>query len=171
MTDDILIFGGSGSPKLTLKICEYLNVQPGAGEVLRFSEGNLFVRVGENVRGRDVYLVQSTVFPANDHFMELLFWIDAFKRASAASVTVLIPYFSYAKGDKKDEPRVSIRARVCADALEAAGADRIVAVDLHSPQLQGFFRVPVDDLQARPALCDAIVADGLAEPVGVAPDE
>src|SRR5262249_51413409 len=86
----------------------------------------------------------------------MLFWIDAFKRASASSVTILIPYFSYAKGDKKDEPRVSIRARVCADALEAAGADRIVAVDLHAPQLQGFFRIPVDDLQARPTLCDAI---------------
>src|SRR5437867_2100851 len=104
MTDDILIFGGSGSPKLTLKICEYLNVQPGAGEVLRFSEGNLFVRVKENVRGRRVYLVQSTVFPTNDNFMELLFWIDALKRASAESVTVVMPYFSYAKGDKKDEP-------------------------------------------------------------------
>ena len=88
MADDILIFGGSGSPRLTRKICEYLDVQPGAGEVLRFSEGNLFVRVQENVRGRRVYLVQSTVFPANDHFMELLFWIDALRRASAESVTV-----------------------------------------------------------------------------------
>src|SRR6266542_4276619 len=91
--DDILIFSGSGSPKLTLKICEYLHVQPGEREVLRFSEGNLFVRVQENVRGRRVYLVQSTVFPANDHFMELLFWIDALKRASAESVTVVMPYF------------------------------------------------------------------------------
>ena len=167
----LLVFGGSGSPRLTRAICGHLGVPVGLGEVIRFSEGTLFVRIGQNVRGRDVYLVQSTVFPANDNFMEMLFWIDAFKRASAASVTVLIPYFSYAKGDKKDEPRVSIRARVCADALEAAGADRIVAVDLHSPQLQGFFRVPVDDLQARPALCDAIVADGLTEPVVVSPDE
>jgi ribose-phosphate pyrophosphokinase len=168
---ELLVFGGSGSPKLTRAICAGLGVPVGQGEVIRFSEGTLFVRIGENVRGRDVFIVQSTVFPASDLFMELLFWIDAFKRASAASVTVLIPYFSYAKGDKKDEPRVSIRARVCADALEAAGADRIVAVDLHSPQLQGFFRVPVDDLQARPTLCDAIVADGLREPVVVSPDE
>src|SRR5439155_1142506 len=145
MADDILIFGGSGSPKLTLKICEYLHVQPGAGEVLRFSEGNLFVRVKDNVRGRHVYLVQSTVFPANDNFMELLFWIDALKRASAESVTVVMPYFSYAKGDKKDEPRVSIRARVCADAIEVAGANRVVTLDLHAPQIQGFFRLPVDD--------------------------
>ena len=101
MKDNILIFGGSGSPKLTLKICEYLRVKAGAGEVLRFSDGNLFVRVKENVRGRRVYLVQSTVFPTNDNFMEMLFWIDALKRASAESVTVVMPYFSYAKGDKK----------------------------------------------------------------------
>ena len=168
---ELLVFSGSGSPKLTRAICDRLGISVGHGEVIRFSEGTLFVRIGDNVRGRDVFLVQSTVFPANDHFMEALFWVDAFKRASAASVTVLIPYFSYAKGDKKDEPRVSIRARVCADALEAAGADRIVAIDLHSPQLQGFFRIPVDDLQARPTLCDAIVADGIRSPVVVAPDD
>ena len=110
--DGILVFGGSGSPRLTRGICDYLQVEPGKGEVLRFSEGNLFPRILENVRGRNIYLVQSTAYPANDNFMELLFWIDAFKRASAASVTAIVPYFSYAKGDKKDEPRVSIRARV-----------------------------------------------------------
>jgi len=170
MADDILIFGGSGSPKLTQKICEYLHVQPGAGEVLRFSEGNLFVRVKENVRGRRVYLVQSTVFPANDHFMELLFWIDAFKRASAQSVTVVMPYFSYAKGDKKDEPRVSVRARVCADAIEVAGADRVVTLDLHAPQIQGFFRIPVDGLYALPVLCEEIVRKQLPDVVVVSPD-
>jgi ribose-phosphate pyrophosphokinase len=142
----------------------------GEGEVLRFSEGTLFVRVLENVRGRSVYLVQSTVFPANDHFMELLFWIDAFKRASASAVTVVVPYFSYAKGDKKDEPRVSIRARVCADAIEAAGADRVVTMDLHAPQIQGFFRVPVDDLYAMPYLCEAVSGLRLANPVVVSPD-
>jgi ribose-phosphate pyrophosphokinase len=168
---ELLVFGGSATPKLTGAICASLGISVGQGEVIRFSEGTLFVRIGQNVRGRDVFLVQSTVFPANDHFMETLFWVDAFKRASAASVTVLIPYFSYARGDKKDEPRVSIRARVCADALEAAGADRIVAVDLHSPQLQGFFRIPVDDLQARPTLCDAVLAEGIGSPVVVAPDE
>jgi ribose-phosphate pyrophosphokinase len=168
--DEILIFGGSGSPKLTEKICEYLQVQPGKREVLRFSEGNLFVRVQENVRGRCVYIVQSTVFPANDHFMELLFWIDALKRASAESVTVVMPYFSYAKGDKKDEPRVSIRARVCADAIEAAGADRVITLDLHAPQIQGFFRVPVDDLYALPILCEAIARKNLPDLVVVSPD-
>src|ERR671922_1090892 len=163
MADDFLIFGGSGSPKLTLKICEYLHVQPGTGEVLRFSEGNLFVRVKENVRGRRVYLVQSTVFPTNDHFMELLFWVDALKRASAESVTVVMPYFSYAKGDKKDEPRVSIRARVCADAIEVAGANRVVALDLHAPQIQGFFHIPVDNLYALPILVNCIRAKGLED--------
>jgi len=168
--DDILIFGGSGSPKLTRKICDYLQVQPGAGEVLRFSEGTLFVRVKETVRGRRVYLVQSTVFPANDNFMELLFWIDALKRASAESVTVVMPYFSYAKGDKKDEPRVSIRARVCADAIEAAGADRVVTLDLHRPQIQGFFRIPVDDLYAQRVLCDEIVRKQLDDLIVVSPD-
>jgi ribose-phosphate pyrophosphokinase len=168
--DGILIFGGSGSPRLTRKICDYLNVEPGAGEVIRFSEGTLFVRVKETVRGRRVYLVQSTAFPANDNFMELLFWIDALKRASAESVTVVMPYFSYAKGDKKDEPRVSIRARVCADAIEAAGADRVVTLDLHQPQLQGFFRIPVDDLYALPVLCKEIVGKRLRDLVVVSPD-
>ena len=170
MNDDILIFGGSGSPKLTRKICEYLQVQPGAGEVLRFSEGSLFVHVKETVRGRRVYLVQSTVFPTNDNFMELLFWVDALTRASAESVTVVMPYFSYAKGDKKDEPRVSIRARVCADAMEAAGADRVVTLDLHRPQIQGFFRIPVDDLYALPVLCQQIVSKQLRDLIVVSPD-
>ena len=128
------------------------------------------MRVLENVRGRDVFLVQGTAFPANDNFMELLFWIDALKRASARSVTAVIPYFSYAKGDKKDEPRVSIRARVCADAIEAAGVDRVVTLDLHAPQVQGFFKVPVDDLYAMPVLCDAIAAKALGDLVVVAPD-
>jgi ribose-phosphate pyrophosphokinase len=170
MVDDLLIFGGSGSPKLTRKICDYLQVPPAAGEVLHFSDGNLFVRVKENVRGRRVYIVQSTVFPANDNFMELLFWIDALKRASAESVTVVMPYFSYAKGDKKDEPRVSIRARVCADAIDAAGADRVVMLDLHAPQIQGFFRIPVDDLYALPILCEQIVRKQLPDLVVVSPD-
>lgn len=170
MDDEFLIFAGSASPKLGRAIAEYLGVELGASETLRFSEGNLFVRVLENVRGRNVFLIQGTAFPANDNFMELLFWIDAFKRASAASVTAVIPYFSYAKGDKKDEPRVSIRARVCADAIEAAGANRVVTLDLHAPQLQGFFRIPVDDLYSLPVLCEAITAKGIENLVVVSPD-
>jgi ribose-phosphate pyrophosphokinase len=168
--EDPLIFAGSASPLLTTAICRELGVEIGSSEVVRFSEGTLFVRVLENVRGRSVYLVQSTVFPTNANFMELLFWIDAFSRASAASVTVIVPYFSYAKGDKKDEPRVSIRARVCADAIEVAGADRVVTLDLHAPQIQGFFRVPVDDLYAMPYLCAAIERESLRDPVVVSPD-
>ncbi|GLY78764.1 ribose-phosphate diphosphokinase [Actinoallomurus iriomotensis] len=154
--EELLVFGGSGSRRLTSAICRHLEVEPGDGEVIRFSDGNLFVKANQNVRGRHVYVVQSTVFPANDNFMELLFWIDAFKRASAASVTVLMPYFSYGKADKKDEPRVSIRARVCAEAIEAAGAARVVTMDLHAPQIQGFFTLPVDDLYALPLLAEAI---------------
>jgi ribose-phosphate pyrophosphokinase len=169
-SDNILVFAGSGSPRLTARICDYLRIEPGKNETLRFSEGNTFVRILENVRGQGVYLVQSTVFPTNDNFMELLFWIDAFKRASADSVTVIIPYFSYAKGDKKDEPRVSIRARVCADAIEAAGAERVVTMDLHSPQIQGFFSIPVDNLYALPVLCDHIQKQQLDNMIVVSPD-
>ena len=168
--DEMLIFGGSASPRLTRNICKYLGVSVGASEVLRFSEGNLFVRIKENVRGRRVYLVQSTAFPTNDNFMELLFWIDAFKRASADQVTVVMPYFSYAKGDKKDEPRVSIRARVCADAIEATGADRVVTMDLHAPQIAGFFRIPTDDLYGMPVLCEAIEKRKLEDLIVVSPD-
>lgn len=168
--DEVLIFGGSGSPKLARKIADYLGIPVAKSETLRFSEGNLFVRILENVRGRHVYLVQSTAYPANDNFMELLFFVDALKRASAASVTVLMPYFSYAKGDKKDEPRVSIRARVCADAIEAAGADRVVTLDLHAAQIQGFFRIPVDDLYALPVMCEAVKDMRLSDLVVVSPD-
>ncbi len=143
---------------------------PAGAETLHFGEGTLFVRLLQNVRGRHVYVVQSTVYPASDNVLELLFWLDACRRASAASVTAVVPYFSYGKGDKKDEPRVSIRARVIADAIEAAGADRVVTMDLHAPQIQGFFRIPVDDLYAMPYLCEAIRGLELADPVVVSPD-
>jgi ribose-phosphate pyrophosphokinase len=145
---EILVFGGSASKTLTARICRHLHIRPGACETKQFSEGNTFVRVLENVRGRDVYLVQSLGFPVNDRFVETLFYIDALKRASAESVTAVIPFFSYGKGDKKDEPRVSLRARVCADCLEASGVDRVVTIDLHAPQIQGFFKVPLDHLYA-----------------------
>lgn len=170
MADEPVVIGGSASPRLTAAICAELGVEPAKAETRRFGEGTIFVRVLENVRGRNVYVVQSTVYPTNDNVVELLFWLDACTRASAASVTAVVPYFSYGKGDKKDEPRVSIRARVLADAIEAAGADRMVTMDLHAPQIQGFFRIPVDDLYARPYLCDAIRALGLTDPVVVSPD-
>jgi ribose-phosphate pyrophosphokinase len=170
MTEELILIAGSANPQLAHDISKYIDLPLWMGETLRFSEGNLFVRVPTNVRGRHVFLVQGTAFPANDNFMELLFWIDALKRASAASVTVVMPYFSYAKGDKKDEPRVSIRARVCADAIQAAGADRVVTMDLHAPQVQGFFRIPVDDLYAAPVLSGAIGKKALPNLVVVSPD-
>ena len=166
----MLVFAGRGSIQLTANICSYLGISPGRNETLQFSDGNTFVRILENVRGQSVYLVQSTIYPTNDHFMELLFWIDAFKRAGADVVTVIIPYFSYGKGDKKDEPRVSIRARVCADAIEVAGADRVVTMDLHAPQIQGFFRKPVDNLYALPALWQKIQSMELDDLVVASPD-
>ena len=169
-TDQPAVVCGSGSPRLGAAICAELGVKPAEAETIRFAEGTLFVRLLENVRGRDVYVVQSTVYPASDNVVELLFWLDAARRASAASVTAVVPYFAYGKGDKKDEPRVSIRARVIADAIEAAGADRVVAMDLHAPQIQGFFRAPVDDLYAMPVLVEAIRGLGLASPVIVSPD-
>ncbi|HET9238543.1 MAG TPA: ribose-phosphate diphosphokinase [Oligoflexus sp.] len=145
---------GSACPSLGQSICKHLGIEPTRSEVLTFSEGNTFVRALESVRGKDCYIIQGVCYPVDKNFMELMFWVDALKLASASKVTAVIPFFSYAKGDKKDEPRVSIRARVCADALEAAGIDRVLAMDLHSPQIQGFFRKPVDHLNARGVLAD-----------------
>ena len=151
---ELKIFAGRASGGLGKAICDQLGTRLAKSETLQFGEGNIFVRVLENVRGRDVFVIQGTEYPVNDNFMELLFWVDAFKRASATQVTAVIPFFSYAKGDKKDEPRVSIRARVCADCLEVAGADRVLTMDLHSPQIQGFFKIPVDHLYATAVLAD-----------------
>jgi len=167
---ELAVFAGSASLRFARAICQHLGVALGRGETLQFSDGNLFVRVLENVRGRDVYIVQTLSPPVNDHLVELLFWIDAFRRASAAQVTAVVPFFSYAKGDKKDEPRVSIRARVCADCLEVAGIDRLLTMDLHAPQIQGFFRVPVDHLYAMPVMVEKVRQYGPGEWVVVAPD-
>ena len=145
---DLTVLSGSANPQLAEKIASELGVQLLPCEAHVFSEGNVFVRILENVRGRDTYIVQGVHFPVNDNFVELLFWVDALRRASAQQVTAVIPYFSYAKGDKKDEPRVSIRARVCADAIEAAGADRVLTMDLHSPQIPGVLPDP-----GRSSLC------------------
>jgi ribose-phosphate pyrophosphokinase len=168
--NELLIFPGAASPLFTAAICRELRVKPGACTAYHYSEGNTFVRVGENVRGKDVFIVQSLSYPVNDHFVEILFYIDAFKRASASSVTAVIPFFSYGKGDKKDEPRVSIRARVCADCLEAAGVDRIVTMELHAPQIQGFFHVPVDHLYALPVIAPYVRKRMKSGWVVVAPD-
>ncbi|MCA9094212.1 MAG: ribose-phosphate pyrophosphokinase [Planctomycetaceae bacterium] len=167
---DLTLIAGSANPKLGKEISDLLGIGLSPSEALYFSEGNVFVRVLDNVRGRDVYVIQGVSYPVNDNFMELLFWIDALKRASAQHVTAVIPFFSYAKGDKKDEPRVSIRARVCADAIEAAGADRVLTMDLHSPQIQGFFRIPVDHLYGRTVLTDFIKGRNISDLVVCSPD-
>ncbi len=167
---EIKIFAGSTGKTFAERMCAYLGVELGLSEVFTFSEGNIFVRIGETVRDKDVYLVQPMGMRPNDEFTEILFWMDAFKRASANSVTAVMPYFSYAKGDKKDEPRVSIRARVCAECIELAGADRVVTMDLHSPQIQGFFKKPVDHLYALHVLCEYIKTLNLGDLVVVSPD-
>jgi len=167
---ELKVFAGSASQGLAKSICKHLGVPLARSETKVFSEGNIFVRVLENVRGRDVFVVQGTEQPVNDNLVELLFWIDAFKRASATQVTAVIPFFSYAKGDKKDEPRVSIRARVVADALEAVGADRVLTMDLHSPQIQGFFKIPVDHLYASPVLTSYFRQKQIPDLVVAAPD-
>ncbi len=164
------IFAGSSGRPFAEAMCRYLGISLGLADVRKFSDGNIFVRVGETVRSQDVYLVLPIALFPNDEFTELLFWMDAFKRASARSVTAIIPYFGYAKGDKKDEPRVSIRARVCAESIELAGADRIVCLDLHSPQIQGFFKKPVDHIYARPILAGYLKLQQFHRPVLVSPD-
>jgi len=164
------IFAGRSSKIFAHKICDYLGTRLGESETIKFSEGTLFIKALEKVRGKDVYVIQTVGTSPNDEFMELLFYIDALKRASANSVTAIMPYFAYAKGDKKDEPRVSIRARVCADCLEAAGVDRVVTMDLHSPQIQGFFKKPVDHLYAMAALCKEVKQLNIDNMVVVSPD-
>lgn len=167
---DLAILAGSANPLLAQNIANALGVSLTPCRAHVFSEGNVFVRVKENVRGRDVFVIQGCHYPVNDNFMELLFWIDALKRASAQNITAVIPFFSYAQGDKKDEPRVSIRARVCADAIEVAGADRVLTMDLHSPQIQGFFRIPVDHLYGRNAIVDHFRKLNIPDLVVCSPD-
>lgn len=167
---EIKVFAGSTGRRFAERVCNYLGSELGKSKVITFSEGNTYVKVEETVRNKDVYLVQSIGLRPNEEFTEILFWIDAFKRASAQSVTVVMPYFSYAKGDKKDEPRVSIRGRVCAECLELAGADRVITMDLHSPQIQGFFKKPVDHLFALPILCEYIKSMKIEDLVVISPD-
>lgn len=167
---DMKVFAGSSGKDFTLRVCKDLGVEIGKSKIVTFTEGNIYVKVEETVRAKDVYLIQSIGLNPNNEFTEILFWIDAFKRASANSVTLIMPYFSYAKGDKKDEPRVSIRGRVCAECIELAGVDRVVTMDLHSPQIQGFFKKPVDNLVALPILCEYIKSLKIDNMIVVSPD-
>ena len=167
---NVSIFAGSGGQVFAERMCKYMNKRLGSSEVITFSEGNTFVRINESVRDRDVLLVQPIGLHSNDEFVEILFWMDAFKRANAHSCTLIMPYFGYGKGDKKDEPRVSIRARVCAECMELAGADRFVTMDLHAQQLQGFFKRPMDHLYASPMLAEVVKHIGTDNMVIVSPD-
>ncbi len=167
---NVSIFAGSGGQVFAERMCKYMNKRLGSSEVIKFSEGNTFVRINESVRDRDVLLVQPIGMHSNDEFVEILFWMDAFKRANAHSCTLIMPYFGYGKGDKKDEPRVSIRARVCAECMELAGADRFVTMDLHAQQLQGFFKKPMDHLYATPMLAEVVKRIGTEDMVVVSPD-
>ena len=167
---NISIFAGSGGQTFAERMCRYMGRKVGNSEVITFSEGNTFVRINESVRDRDVYLVQPIGMHSNNEFVEILFWMDAFKRANALTVTLVMPYFAYAKGDKKDEPRVSIRARVCAECMELAGADRFVTMDLHAQQVQGFFKKPMDHLYAMPMLVEVVRSMDMSNAVVVSPD-
>ena len=151
---DFVVFAGNSNLPLVREMCDFLSVPVGKCQVTRFSDGEIQVEIGENVRGRDIFLVQSTSSPVNDHLMELLIMIDAAKRASANSITAVVPYFGYARQDRKVAPRVPITARLCADLISAAGADRFVSMDLHAGQIQGFFNMPSDHLYASPVILE-----------------
>lgn len=170
MENKLIVFGGSGSLDLTTKICRNLNISQGNCKILRFSEGNIYVQIDENIRGSDVYVIQTLANPVSDNFLELLFLLDACKRANAKTITAVVPYFSYGKGDKMDDLQVSVRARVCADAITVSGAGRVIFVDLHTQQIQGFFNIPVNNLHALPIFCNALKEKSLVDPVIVAPD-
>jgi ribose-phosphate pyrophosphokinase len=164
------IFSGSSNPELAASICEHLGIPQGDILLTTFSDGEVHCQILENVRGRDVFIVQPTCNPVNTTLMELLIMIDAFKRASAKRVTAVIPYFGYARQDRKDRPRVPISSKMVAKLLEATGADRILAMDLHAPQIQGFFDIPVDHLFAAPVIVKYIQEQNISDMVIVSPD-
>ncbi|MBO9307939.1 ribose-phosphate pyrophosphokinase, partial [Thermomicrobium sp.] len=168
--DQLTIFGGNSNPELTKAICAYIDIPPGRIEVFKFSNENIFVRIGESVRENDVFVIQSFSSPVNESIMELLIIIDALKRASAGRITAVIPYYAYGRTDKKDQPRVPITARLIADMITVAGADRILTVDLHAGQIQGFFNIPVDEMTALPILARYFQEKRLENPVVVSPD-
>ena len=167
---DLKIFSGRAHPALAREICAYLGIPLGQLTLYNFSDGENYCQIDENVRGADVFIVQPTSSPVNDHVMELLILIDAFRRSSAARITAVMPYFGYSRQDKKDKPRVPIAAKLMADLLTASGADRILTMDLHAAQIQGFFNIPVDHLFAAPVLLDAIRKLELEDFVIVSPD-
>jgi ribose-phosphate pyrophosphokinase len=170
MAGELKIFGGRAHPGLVQEICDFLNLEPGRVSAFNFSDGETFCQIEENVRGSDVFIVQPTSRPVNENVMELLILLDSFKRSSASRVTAVVPYYGYARQDKKDRPRVPITAKLVADLISRAGADRVLTMDLHADQIQGFFDVPVDHLFAAPVLLDAIRDLEVPDLVIVSPD-
>lgn len=168
--DDFIIFSGNSNPALSKKVCSYLNVVLGGEKVKRFSDGEIQIEIDENVRSKDVFVIQSTCSPVNENLVELLLMLDALKRASAARITAVIPYYGYARQDKKVAPRVPISAKLVADMLTIAGASRIITLDLHAGQIQGFFDIPVDNLFAAPVLIEYIRNNFNNDLVIVSPD-
>ncbi|HLU24644.1 MAG TPA: ribose-phosphate pyrophosphokinase [Longimicrobiales bacterium] len=165
----LLVLAGTANRALAEEVAEHLGFPLGDVTIRRFADGEIFVRIDQNARGRDVFIIQPTPPPA-DNFMELLLLIDAARRASAARITVVTPYYGYARQDRKDQPRVAIGAKLVANLIEAAGADRVLGIDFHAHQLQGFFDIPVDHLYAAPVLTSYFRAKGLEDLVVVAPD-
>ncbi|MGB1275531.1 MAG: ribose-phosphate pyrophosphokinase [Nannocystaceae bacterium] len=159
MNKTLTIFSGNANPPLAEEICKHVGITPGSSKVSRFADGENFVEIGENVRGVNCFIVQPTCTPANDSLMELLIMIDALKRASAGSIVAILPYFGYARQDRKSKPRTPISAKLVADLLTAAGATRVLAVDLHAGQIQGFFNIPFDHLYASPVYRDILRAE------------
>jgi ribose-phosphate pyrophosphokinase len=164
------VFTGNANPDLARRIADYLGVALGEMEISRFPDGETFVKVKENIRGRDVFVIQSTCQPPNENLMELLIMIDAMRRASAARITAVLPFYGYARQDRKDQPRVPISAKLVANLLVAAGANRLLTIDLHAQQIQGFFDIPVDHLYAAPVIVKHLREMNLPNPVVVSPD-
>ena len=171
MAYELKLFSGNANRPLAEEIAKTLQLPLGDADVSRFSDGEVYVQINENVRGQDVFVIQPTCPPVNDHLMELLVMIDAFKRASARRITAVLPYYGYGRQDRKVQPRVPITAKLVADLLTAAGAQRLLAVDLHAGQIQGFFNIPVDHLfAAPPVIIDHLAKKDLNDPVLVSPD-
>lgn len=168
--DQLTVLGGNSNPDLTQEICSYIDIPPGRIEAFNFSNENIFVRIGESVRENDVFVIQSFSSPVNESIMELLIIIDTLKRSSAGRITAVIPYYGYGRTDKKDQPRVPITARLIADMITVAGANRVLTVDLHAGQIQGFFNIPVDEMTAMGIISRYFQEKNLARPVVVSPD-
>lgn len=169
-TEDVKIFSGTSNPQLAAEVCRLLGVPLGAATISRFQSGEIYVNIGESVRGSDVYVFQSFSPPVNENFVELLVIIDALKRSSAGRINIIIPYYGYARQEKQDQPREPITAKMLADVLTTVGAERVITMDLHAPAIQGFFDIPVDHMSALDLFADDLRRHDLSQAVVVSPD-